>query len=101
MTFDAAIFWPAFAAAGMLTEAVYMPAGGGQMPVQVGFVRPEALLLGDMVQVEQTRIEYETSAMPDLAHGESINIGAVAYTVRGEPEKKGDGYFSTAELVMR
>ena len=92
-------FFAAFSDAGMLSDAVYQPAAGDPVPVSVGFSQPDALLLNEMVKITQYQIEYETAAMPALQDGETITIGATAYTVTGTPEKKGDGYFSTAEVL--
>jgi len=92
-------FFAAFEEAGMLTDALYTPSLGDARTVKVGFAQPDTLLLNEMVQVAQYQIEYETAVMPDLADGESIVIGGETYLVRGEPQKKGDGYYSTAELI--
>lgn len=99
MTWDSSIFWPAFAAAGVLEQALYHPAAGDPLSLQVGLVMPDALLMSEMVQVTQYEIEYETSAMPALLDGETLDIGTDVYTVRGIPRKKDDGYFSIAEVI--
>jgi hypothetical protein len=99
MTWDPSVFWPAFAAVGVLEEALYHPAAGEPFAVRVGLVMPDALLMGEMVQVTQCEIEYETAAMPALRDGEALDIGTDVYTVRGKPRKKDDGYFSVAEVM--
>lgn len=99
--FNQNIFWAAFGRAGMLVDAVYQPTSGPAGAVKVGFVEPDVLLMSEMVQAAQTRIEYETATMPDLKNGESITIGTDAYKVRGIPQKKGDGFFSTVELIKQ
>ena len=94
-------FFAAFDDAGMLSAATYQPAVGAAVSVKVGFSQPDTLLLNEMVQVSQYQIEYETATMPDLDDGESITIGVDAYKVRGIPQKKGDGFFSTVELIKQ
>jgi len=98
--FDPNVFWSAFGRAGLLTGAVYRPAAGPAVPgIQVGFTRPDVLLLGDMVQSTDYAIEYQTADMPALAIGETLAIGADTYRVRRNPEKKGDGTFSHVLLT--
>ena len=98
MSWSADVFFPAFADAGMLETAVYH-AVGGDVPVQIGFVQPDALMLGDMAQSTEYAIEYQTTDMPALKMGETITIGVDTYKVRRNPEKKGDGAFSHVLLT--
>ena len=100
MSWSEDIFFPAFADAGMLTDATYQPSSGPAVPgIQVGFVQPDALMLGDMVQSTEYAIEYRTADMPALKMGETITMGVDTYKVRRNPEKKGDGAFSHALLT--
>ncbi len=92
-------FFEAFSDAGMLVEALYQPSIGDAVTVKVGFVQPDALLMSEMVQATQYHIEFETSVMPNLRSGEWLTISGNQYKVRGAPEKKADGFFSTVELA--
>ncbi|SNT28918.1 hypothetical protein SAMN06265795_12238 [Noviherbaspirillum humi] len=91
-------FFAAFSDAGMLTAAVYQPAIGNPVPLQVGFVQPDVLLLDERVQASQVEIEFETARAPLMRQGDTIVIGNDVYRVRGTPTKKADGYFSTVQI---
>jgi hypothetical protein len=98
--FDPSILFTAFKAHGLLkvaTRTDKVPA----VDLDVGFVQPSELLLGEMVQSEQIVIEYVTAtAVPALALGESITIDSVAYRVRTPPALQGDGTYSRATLEL-
>lgn len=104
MTFDCSVLWEALGAAGMLLDAEYQPATGSAAPLQVGFVQPDLDVVSGMVQSTEYKIEFQTSDMPTAKIGESILITNsagvdVPYKMRANPEKRGDGYFSTVALT--
>lgn len=85
-------------AAGMLKVARYQPPSGPAVDIDVGFRAPDALLLDGQVQSTQYEVEYQTADMPALKLDETLTIDGTAYKVRTKPEKRGDGFFSTAML---
>jgi hypothetical protein len=89
-------FFSAFDDAGMLVDAYR---DGYANPVKVGFAQPTDLLLNEMVQVSKYEIEYETAVMPNLVANERLTINGTVYRVATDPEKKGNGFFSTVELI--
>lgn len=96
--FDASILFKAFKSTGMLVQATRL-AYPGAKPIDAGFVRPDALILGDAVQTSAVELEYVTdSVVPPLAHAEALQIGEQAYRVSGPPRREGDGFFSRARL---
>ncbi|MDP9902616.1 hypothetical protein [Variovorax ginsengisoli] len=96
--FDPSILFPAFKAAGMLARATRLQS----IPVvdiDVGFVQPDGLILGDAVQTTDIEIEYVTSSVvPPLRVGEALRIKGQAYRVRMPPQRKADGYFTRTTL---
>ncbi|WP_233444909.1 head-tail joining protein [Paraburkholderia caribensis] len=92
------MFWPAFAAAGMLKNAQVELGDGSVRPVQVGFETPDMLDLGGRVTTADYRVEYQTADMPELARGSMLEIDGTRYRVRHPPRRKDDGYFSVADL---
>ena len=100
--FGADRFWSAFARAGMLSTAKYRPVEGGELvTVEVGFSRPDGLMMSEMVQVMQPTMEFPASQMPGVKDGIEVEVDGVMYTVRGQPMSKGDGTFKVAELVKK
>lgn len=99
--FGADRFWSAFERAGMLSELKFTPEGGEAITAKVGFVTPDALLMGEMVQAAQVVIEFPTTALPELVNGSRVTVDDKPYVVRGDPMKKGGGEYSTAELVKK
>lgn len=97
------VFFRAFQRAGMLCQAVYLPAGVAT-PFAVSFLQPDVPLLGDQHQGTEYLIEYETTAVPTLRVGDQLQItdelGATAtYTVREHAQRQGHGHFSRAPLA--
>ncbi len=96
--FDPSILFPAFKAAGMLSVATRL----GQVPpvdIDVGFVQPDGLILGDAVQTTDVEVEYiTTAAVPPVRVGEALRIGTETYRVRQPPRKTGDGTYSRVVL---
>lgn len=89
----------------MLAEAIYHPAVGQVVTVDVGFVRPDVHLMGDLVQSTEYEIEFQTADMPSLKIGETIDITdpqtleVATYKVRSNPDGQGDGFFSKVKLT--
>ncbi|MDR3414213.1 MAG: hypothetical protein P4L87_25175 [Formivibrio sp.] len=58
---------------------------------------PDHSVLGDMQISSEYAIEFVTGALPGIAHGRSITVDGIAYTVR-EVTKIDDGATSVATL---
>jgi hypothetical protein len=97
MSFGADVFWPAFKQAGMLDEAVYQPAVGPAVPFDVGFNRPDQVVLDGMVHTTDYSIEYQRADI-ELQRGYMLQIAGSSYKVRQTPSAKGDGTFYVAAL---
>ncbi|MEM5449857.1 hypothetical protein [Paraburkholderia guartelaensis] len=93
--FDPGIFWDAFAAVGMLKTA-YVDGMPGS--VQVGFVAPDHLELGNQTTAAEYQIEYQAHDLPDLARGSLLSIDDVRYRVLRPPRRQHDGFFMVADL---
>ena len=97
MAWNPAVLFTAFQAAGMLSPAIYKPAGVAT-PFSCDFKRPEQLLLGDQQQSAEFQIEYETAAVPRLRKGDPILINGTTYKARANATTVGDGYYSQCQL---
>lgn len=97
MGFDASVFWPAFQQAGMLDTAVYQPPHGVAVAFDVGFSRPDEVVLDGMVHTTDYSIEYQAADI-ELQRGNVLRIDGVDYKVRQTPKGKGDGTFYVALL---
>ena len=97
MGFDTSVFWPAFKQAGMLDVASYQPPIGQAIDFDVGFKRPDQVVLDGMVHTTDYSIEYLASAV-ELKRGFIIAVAGVQYKVRQTPMANGDGEFVTALL---
>ena len=105
--FDSSLFWPAFKAAGILTEISVMPKDCALKPYSmwVSFEEPEVVLMLTGMQSKQYQIEYQTADAPALAEGDTVTIGEYTYTVRASPfvpdtgQWADDGYFRRALLT--
>lgn len=95
--FDAAVFWSAFAAVGMLKTAYV---DGSPDGVQVGLTTPDVLELDAQATATEYQIEFQTADLPDLARGMSLTIDAVTYRIRRPPRRLGDGFFSVADMEL-
>ncbi len=82
----------------MLKIAVVEMPDGTTKDVQVGFETPDELGFEQRVTVEELQIEYQTSDLPDLRNGALLYIDGKRYSVRRPPRRKGDGFFSQADL---
>lgn len=91
-------FFDAFKEAGMLDEAEFTDANGKVHCAAVGFNRPDALLLNEMVQVTQFQIEYEAGSFPGLKSDSIIKVKGKEYSVQGKPMALGNGSFIVAGL---
>jgi hypothetical protein len=97
MGFDTSVFWPAFQQAGMLDVATYQPSIGPTLDFDVGFKRPDQVVLDGMVHTTDYSIEYLASAV-ELKRGFIVAVAGVQYKVRQTPMANGDGEFVTALL---
>lgn len=97
MGFDPSVFWPAFKQAGMLDVATYQGPIGPALDFDVGFKRPDQVVLDGMVHTTDYSIEYMASAV-ELKRGFIITVEGVQYKVRQTPKANGDGEFVTALL---
>jgi hypothetical protein len=99
MGFDSSVFWPAFKNGGMLDVAVYQPLNGVAVPFDVGFNRPDQVVLDGMVHTTDYSIEYQAADI-ELQRGYVLRIDGVDYKVRQTPTAKGDGTFYVAALEV-
>jgi hypothetical protein len=99
MGFDASVFWPAFKSAGMVDVAVHQPPNGVAVAFDVGFKRPDQVVLDGMVHSTDYSIEYQAADVV-LQRGDVVRIDGVDYKVRLKPEAKGDGTFYVASLEV-
>lgn len=97
MSFGADVFWPAFKDAGMLEVAVHQPLNGVAVSFDVGFSRPDNIVLDGMVHTTDYSIEYQAADV-GLKRGDVLRILGVDYKVRQTPKAKADGSFFIAIL---
>lgn len=97
MSFAADVFWPAFKDAGMLDAAVCQPPNGVAVAFDVGFSRPDQVILDGMVHSTDYSIEYQGTDI-ELKRGYVLQILGDSYKVRQTPAAKGDGTFYVALL---
>lgn len=97
MGFRPEVLFAAFKRAGMLVQAVYLPASAAT-PFDASWKRPEQLLLADEAQSAEYELEFETAAIPRLKRGDALQVAGVAYTVRSAPRMQGDGYYTRVLL---
>jgi NAD-dependent SIR2 family protein deacetylase len=97
--FDPVGFLAVFEAHGLASRATRTQVPGDAGFV-VGFVQPDEVLFGEVVQTAQYAIEYTTADAPALAVGTSLTIGGVVYRVNQPPRRKGDGTFTHAALEL-
>ena len=81
----------------MLNTAVYQPPHGVAVAFDVGFSRPDEVVLDGMVHTTDYSIEYQIADI-DLQRGNVLRIDGVDYKVRQTPKAKGDGTFCVAAL---
>lgn len=102
MTWDERIFWPAFAQAGMLVDAVVAMAGCPQeLPVKVLLQRPDVQLVDGALSTDWM-IEYQANDLPSLTEGDELVINDTLYRVRQAPivdDGANSGYFRRALLT--
>lgn len=101
MTWSENDFFAAFKDAGMLDEAVFVGTDGTEHRTDVGFVRPDELLLNEMVHITQYQIEYESATLPGLRDGSEIVIVGKKYSVQGKPLAQANGFYSIAGLIKK
>lgn len=97
MSFGADVFWPAFKDAGMLDVAFHKPLNGAIVPFDVGFTRPDTVVLDGMVHSTDYAIEYLAIDI-ELQRGDKLSILGADYKVRQTPKAKADGGFYVAIL---
>ena len=81
----------------MLDVAFYKPPGGATVPFDVGFTRPDTVVLDGMVHSTDYAIEYQAVDVK-LQRGDMLRIGGINYKVRQTPRAKADGSFYVAVL---
>ena len=102
MAWRPAALFQAFARTGLLSAAVYKPAGAA-VPFQAQLRQPDVLALAGDQQLADVEIEYETAAIPALRRGDAVQITdalgvATVYTARAHAARQGDGYYSRCQL---
>lgn len=74
--FDESVFFPAFAAAGMLYRAQVPDANGGSVCVDVGYYEPDMPMLSfgnnKGTLSKEYQIEYQADDLPGLAEGDQV-----------------------------
>jgi hypothetical protein len=90
-------FFSAFSDAGMLDAATYLPEAGPAVPFNVGFNRPDEVILDGVAMSTQYSIEYQAAAVV-LKRNSLVQIKGVIYKVLQPPSAKGDGRFMVAFL---
>lgn len=101
--FNSALFFPAFAAAGMLVEAsTILPGCIEPTTFMVGFRKPDVNPITGM-QSSDYEIDYQYADAPTLAERAEVIVDGVLYRVRQAPEvtveKGADGFFRCAYLT--
>jgi hypothetical protein len=101
--FDSAVFFPAFAAAGMLFDAsTVLPGHTKATEFKVGFRKPDVNPITGM-QSADYEIEYQYWDAPTLAEGHAVIVDGVLYRVRSAPQVTvdagSDGFFRCAYLT--
>ena len=81
----------------MLDVATYQGPIGPALDFDVGFKRPDQVVLDGMVHTTDYSIEYMASAV-ELKRGFIITVAGVQYKVRQTPMANGNGEFVTALL---
>lgn len=104
MTWREDVFYPAFAAAGMLVTARVLYAGES-VPIvaYVDFSKPDVNPFAG-VQSSDYEMEYQRADLPDLAEGDQVEIDGAAYRVRQASRVDGieaTGFFRKATLTKQ
>jgi len=97
MGFDGALFWPAFKDAGMLDVATARPTDAPPFDFDVGFKRPDQVVLDGMVHTTDYSIEYQ-AVDAQLRRGDIVAVDGIDYKVRQAPKANRDGRFIIALL---
>lgn len=103
--FDPAVFWGAFAAAGMLKQArVAMSGCATEVVAMVGWFAPDTIFM-DGAQSKQYLIEYQADDLPTLQPEDEMVIDGVLYRVRApsfvaeSDVENNSGFFRRAYLT--
>lgn len=98
--FDNTLFWPEFAAAGLLSLATVRG-----VDVRASFHRPNEILPSGVITTEY-QAEYQTADLPKMKEGDAVTIwtddaktASEKFKVRQTPLVQGDGFFSIAILT--
>lgn len=97
MVFGSDVFWPAFKAAGMLETAEFYPSPGTPVEFDVGFSRPDQIVLDGAAHTTRYSIEYQVSDVT-LARGSIVKILGETFEVLEPPRARGSGDFFIAYL---
>lgn len=97
MDFDPSVFFGAFKQAGMLVSASYQPSVGPLIEFDVGFTRPDQIVLDGVVHSTDYTIEYQRADVT-LKRDYLVTVDGGHYKVRQTPVAKGDGTFMRALL---
>jgi hypothetical protein len=97
MAFGADQFWQAFKDAGMLFAASHQPDVGDFIEFDVGYQRPDQIVLDGVAHSTEHRIEYR-SADVTLRRNSVVLVGGAQLKVMQPPQAKGDGTFMIAYL---
>jgi hypothetical protein len=97
MSFGEGIFWQAFKAAGMLFEAEYVPPAGPPVPFDVGYTRPDQIVLDGAAHTTDYTIEYQAADVT-LARHSVVRVDGMTFKVAEPPRARGTGEFFIAIL---
>lgn len=81
----------------MLVEAELLPATVPPTMFDVGFKRPDEIVLDGVAHVTQYSIEYQSGDV-ELKRASNVRIDGVTYKVSQPPQANGDGGFMRAFL---
>lgn len=81
----------------MLDEAIYLPAGGPGVTFDVGFSRPDQVVLDGAAHTTSYSIEYQASDVT-LTRSSIVKVLGGTYEVSEPPRARGSGNFFIAYL---
>ena len=97
MTFGEGIFWSAFKAAGFLLEAEYVPPSGPPVPFDVGYTRPDQIVMDGAAHTTDHTIEYQAADVT-LTRNSVVRVAGQTFKVAEPPRARGTGEFFIAIL---
>lgn len=89
-----------FADLNMAKDAIYVPLQGENRPVRVVIRAPDvfANVGRSVIETPSAMLEVQVTDCPVLVPGDSFIVGAVTYTVQGEPRRDSEQLTWQADL---